>query len=149
MHKIIDAELLELKHDGAKIGAQDLRIRVLLHFTGERLLCVKSETLSRLCTTSSACSLLGASFRDGRDKQGLDANAWVVDLLLGEAGVDDEDNAVDCQRGFGNVGGDHDLKGRKPWLKTQRMNEVDGLALAFLPTAPFGRGGGAGSKILC
>jgi hypothetical protein len=46
---------------------------------------------------------------DGRHQQALDADARVVHLLLGKAGVDDVHDAIDGQRRLCNVGGHHDL----------------------------------------
>ena len=109
MNKIIDAEFLELQNNRAQIGAKNLRIGVLLHLVLEGLLGVESEALTGLCTTGTTGSLLRTSLRNGRDEQRLDADTRVVDLLLGEARVDHKHDTVDGQRGFSDVGGDHDL----------------------------------------
>ncbi len=68
------------------------------------LLRVESKALARLCTTGTAGTLLSRGTADGRDEQGLNSNARVVHLLLGEPGVDDEHDAVDRERRLGNVG---------------------------------------------
>lgn len=47
--EIVDAELLELQHDRAEVGAQNLRVRVLLQLFFERLFGVQAEG----CTSSS------------------------------------------------------------------------------------------------
>ena len=45
----------------------------------------------------------------GRHDERLHARARVVRVLLAEAGVDDVDDAVDRERGLGDVGGEHHL----------------------------------------
>lgn len=109
MHEIVDAELFELKHNGAQIRSQYFGIRVLLHFVLEGFLRVQTKTLARLGTTCTTGSLLRARFRYGRDEQRFDANTRVVDFLFGKARIYDKHDAVDCERGLGDVGGDNDL----------------------------------------
>ncbi len=41
VHEVIYAKFLELQHDGAEVGAQDLGVRVLLHLVLVRLLRVQ------------------------------------------------------------------------------------------------------------
>ena len=49
--------------------------------------------------------------------------------MFGEAGVNDEDDAVDGERCFGNVGGHHDLSADGPvGLPTRRGLENSGMA---------------------
>ena len=36
MHQVIDAQLLQLQHDRAQVGPQDLRVRVVLSDTGRQ-----------------------------------------------------------------------------------------------------------------
>lgn len=107
--EVLDAELLELQDRVGEVGAQDLRVRLLNELLLEGLLRVQPEALSRLGTTGTTGTLLGRGLGDGGDKEGLDADARVVDLLLAEARVDDVDDTVDGEGGFGNVGGDDAL----------------------------------------
>ena len=46
---------------------------------------------------------------NGRDHQRVDAGLGVVDFLFDETRVHDVVDAIDCQRRFGDVCGDHDL----------------------------------------
>ena len=46
-HQVVDAELLQLQHDGAQVGAQDLRVRLLLQVLLEGRLRVQPEALAR------------------------------------------------------------------------------------------------------
>merc|ERR1711963_895687 len=58
MDQIINAQFLQLKHYRSQIGPQNFWIGVVLHFVLVCLLCIKSETFSRLGTTSTTSSLL-------------------------------------------------------------------------------------------
>lgn len=51
-----------------------------LHLCFVSLLCIKAETFPWLCSASSPRPLLGRSFTDGRDEQGLHSNTWIVYL---------------------------------------------------------------------
>ncbi len=44
MDEVVDSQLLELQHNGAQVGAQDLGVRVLLHLVLVRFLRVQPET---------------------------------------------------------------------------------------------------------
>ena len=46
---------------------------------------------------------------DGRDQEGFDSDTRVVDFLLGKTWINDENDTVNGQRSFGNVGGDDNL----------------------------------------
>lgn len=51
-----------------------------LHLCFVGLLCVEAETFSWPCSASSTCPLLGRSFTDGGDEQGLDSDTRIVHL---------------------------------------------------------------------
>lgn len=85
MDEVIDAQLLQLQHDGAEIRTQDLGIRVLLHLVLVGLLGVQAETFPGLGSTGSAGSLLGRGLRDRGDEKGLHSDSRVVDFLLRKA----------------------------------------------------------------
>ena len=51
-----------------------------LHLCLIGLLCVETKTFSWTCSASSSCPLLGRSFADGGDEQGLNSNTWIVHL---------------------------------------------------------------------
>ncbi|KAI6768899.1 hypothetical protein HG531_011088 [Fusarium graminearum] len=127
--KILDTELLELQNCVGKIGAQNLGVCLLNQFLLEGFLCVKSETLSGLCTTSTTSSLLGRGLRDGRNQKGLDTDTRVVNLLLAETGVHDVDDTVNGQTGFGDVGGNDDLTARATALAKRCRSLVEDALL--------------------
>ena len=80
VHKVVNAKFLQLQYNGAKVTAEYLRVRLLLHLVNKSLLCVQSETFARLCAPSSTCPLLGTRLTNGWHKQRFDANAWIVHL---------------------------------------------------------------------
>ena len=47
-HQVVDAQLFELQHDGAQVGAQDLGVGLLLQVLLEGVLRVQPEALARL-----------------------------------------------------------------------------------------------------
>jgi len=109
MHQILDTQLNQLQHRVGQVTPQDLRVSLLLQLVDEVLLGVEPEALSGSRPSSSTSSLLSTSLRDRADEQRLDSDPGVVDLLLEESRVDDVDDSVDGEGGFGDVGGDDDL----------------------------------------
>src|SRR5205814_893352 len=59
--------------------------------------------------TGTAGALIGAGAADFFDEKRVDAAMGVVPGDASETGVDDEADAVDGERGFGDVGGDDDF----------------------------------------
>jgi hypothetical protein len=57
----------------------------------------------------AAGALVGGGARDVLDQEGIDAAPGVEAGDAGEAGIDDEPDAVDGEGGFGDVGGDDDF----------------------------------------
>ena len=84
VHQVVDAQLLQLQHHRAQVGAQDLRVCVFLHLCRVRLLRVQAEALAWPCTTGSTCTLLSTSFGNGSDQEGLHPDARVVHLWNNE-----------------------------------------------------------------
>ena len=80
MDKIIDAQFLQLKYNGAKVGAEDLRVSVVLHLVLVSFLGVESEALARLRPSSTAGPLLCTGFGDGGHQQRLHSDTRVVYL---------------------------------------------------------------------
>lgn len=98
MHEIVDSEFLELQHDAAEAGSEQLRIRGVDELALERRLGVQSK---RFATSRSSCAsrtLLRGRLGDWSHQQRLDADARVVYLLLAETGIDHIHDAVDCLR---------------------------------------------------
>ena len=62
-YKVVNAKLLQLQHDGAQVGAQDLRIGLLLQVPAEGRLCVQPEALPRLRAPGTPCPLVRARLR--------------------------------------------------------------------------------------
>ena len=106
VNEIINAKLFQVNDDRAQIGAQDFRVRIVLHLLLEGFLGVEAEALSGTRTTGATGALLSRGFADGRDEERLDSDARVVHLLLGKSWIDDENDTVDGQRCFGDVGAD-------------------------------------------
>lgn len=52
-----------------------------LHFCLVSFLCVKAETLSWACPSSTTCSLLGWGFADGCNQKGFHSDTWVIHLI--------------------------------------------------------------------
>lgn len=94
VHEVVDAELLELKHDRAEVTAKDLGVRLLLHLRLVRLLRVQPEALAGARATCTTRTLLRARLTDRRDQQRLDADTRVVHFLLREAGIDHKHHTV-------------------------------------------------------
>ena len=59
-YKVVDAKLLQLQHDRAQVGAQDLGVGLLLQVPAERCLCVQPEALSRLRAPGAPRPLVSA-----------------------------------------------------------------------------------------
>ena len=145
MNQIVDSKLFQLQHDGAQIRSQNLRIRLILHFALVRLLRVQAKALAGARSTGATGSLLGARLRDGRHQQGLDTNTRIVDLeekklikegdsrtlhpclLFRKSRINDEDDAVDCQRGFGYVGCHDDFSSECAVVSIGRRRFEDAL----------------------
>jgi len=72
-----------------EVGALDLRHRVLLQLVVEGPGGVQPEGLARRGATGAARALQRRRAADGCDLQAEHAGAWVVAVLLAEAGVDD------------------------------------------------------------
>jgi hypothetical protein len=126
--QIVDTQLLQFENDRGKVAPENLRVRLLLKlmqgwasvpvdvekrtgtdFLDEIALRVEPEALSRTGPSSSSCPLLCRCLTDRADQQTLDSYPGVVDLLLGESGVDDVDYPVNRETRLGDVGGDDDL----------------------------------------
>ncbi len=82
MDEIVDAELLQLQHDGTEIRPEDFRISVFLHLVLVGLLGVKPETLAGLRSAGTTGALLSRRLADGGDEKRLDANSRIVNFLL-------------------------------------------------------------------
>lgn len=82
----------------------------------------EAEALARLRATCATRALLGGGLRDGRHHQRLDARLGVEDLLLAEAAIDDEHDAVDGHRRLRDVRAHHDLA-------TPRRRGLEGVGL--------------------
>lgn len=52
---------------------------------------------------------VASTYRDNDQRR--HPRPWVVRVLLDETGVNHKDNTVDCNRGFRNIRGQHDLPG--------------------------------------
>ena len=78
--EVVDAELLQLEDDGAEVGAEYLRVGLLLHLLPERLLGVEPEALAGLRAAGAARPLLRARLADRRHEQRLDTDPRVVHL---------------------------------------------------------------------
>ena len=103
MDEIFDSQLFHRQHDRCEIRPQNLRVSGRLECF-ETALRVESETLARLRSAGAARALLRRRLRDRRRQQGLNLGARIVHLLLGEARVNDVHDAVNGERGLGNVG---------------------------------------------
>mmetsp|Transcript_28058 Transcript_28058/g.70446 ORF Transcript_28058/g.70446 Transcript_28058/m.70446 type:complete len:233 (+) Transcript_28058:889-1587(+) len=105
VHKVGDAELVQVEHDRPQVGPQDLGVRLLNQVLLEGVFGVEAERLSGARTAGTTGPLLGRRSGDRGHQQRLHANARVVHFLLGEAGVDDVHDAVNGERRFRDVGG--------------------------------------------
>ncbi len=59
-HEVVDAELFQLQHHGSQVGAQDLRVRLLLQVLVERRLRVQAEALAGLRAAGATSALVRA-----------------------------------------------------------------------------------------
>ena len=121
--QVVDAQLLQLQHHSAEVGAEDLGVGVVLHFRLVCLLRVQTEALTGTSSPGAACSLLGAGLGDGGHEQRLHSDAGVVHLLLGEAGVYHERNPVDGEGGLRDVRGHDALAADFPVSVRRRLLE--------------------------
>src|SRR6516164_5202410 len=87
-----------------------------LHFRyfmgGARLLLVrgpKAQALAGSGAPSAAGALIGGGSADFFDQQSVDAAIRIVTGNSRETAVDHETHAIDGERSFGDIGGDHDL----------------------------------------
>ena len=62
-YKVINAKLLQLQHNRAQVGAQDLRVGLLLQVPAKGRFCVQPEALSRLRAPGASCPLMSARLR--------------------------------------------------------------------------------------
>jgi len=104
MDQILNPQFFESQHSASQIGSQDLRIVVFDKFFIVRFFSVESETFSWSGTSSSTCSLLGASFADGGHQQRFYSHTRVENFLLGKSRIDDVDYTIDGDRSFSDVG---------------------------------------------
>jgi hypothetical protein len=134
VHEVVDAQLLQLQHDGGEVGAQNLRVRLRDQLLLERLLGVEAKALAGPRATGATGALLRAGAADRRDEQRLDAHARIVHFGLAEARIDHIDDAVDRQRRLGDVGGDDDLaraggrRSKDALLQVGRQRRVERVA---------------------
>mmetsp|Transcript_231 Transcript_231/g.408 ORF Transcript_231/g.408 Transcript_231/m.408 type:complete len:217 (-) Transcript_231:825-1475(-) len=109
MQQVVDAHRLHLQHRVAEISALDLRDGGGQHLVAVGCLGKKPVALARARAPRAPSPLASRRLRDGRDDEGIHAELGVVHVLLDEAGVDHVVDAVNSQRGLGNVGADDDL----------------------------------------
>ncbi len=64
VRQVVDAQLLQVEHHRAQVGAQDFRVRVVLHLPLKRLLRVQSKALARPRSPGAAGALLRRRFAD-------------------------------------------------------------------------------------
>eukprot|EP00754_Rhynchopus_humris_P006658 Rhum_TRINITY_DN13182_c1_g1::Rhum_TRINITY_DN13182_c1_g1_i1::g.57091::m.57091 len=103
VHEVLNAQLLQLQHDGAEVRPQDLGVRLRDEVALERLLRVQPEALAGTRATGTARTLVGGGLRDGGDEKALHADTRVVHLLLREARVHHVHDAVDGHGGLRDV----------------------------------------------
>ncbi len=107
---IAQAKRRHLQDHAGQVGAQDFRIaerRAL----GEVLLRVQAQRHAGTDAAAAAGALVGGGLRDRLDVQLLHAQARRVAIDAGGAGVDHVADARHRDRGFGDVGREHDARG--------------------------------------
>ena len=82
---------------------------LLLELVHEVRLRIKPETLPWPRTTRTTRSLPGRGFGYWANEQTFNSYPGVVDLLFGEARINDVYNSIYRQGGFSNIGGDNDF----------------------------------------
>eukprot|EP00162_Nutomonas_longa_P013791 comp21710_c0_seq1/m.48328 comp21710_c0_seq1/g.48328 ORF comp21710_c0_seq1/g.48328 comp21710_c0_seq1/m.48328 type:complete len:398 (-) comp21710_c0_seq1:968-2161(-) len=102
--QIVDPHRLELEHRVAQIAALNL-----WHGGREQLVAVcrlrvQTVALARARATRTSCALARCSLGDWGHNQRIHAVLGIVHVLLGEPRVDDIVDAVDGERGLGDVG---------------------------------------------
>lgn len=105
---VVDAERLELQYHGRQVAALDLRDGRGRQ-GGEAGRSVQPVALARLGAAGAAGALGGGGAGHGHGGQRVDAGGGIVGAQLDEAAVDDIEDAVDGDGGFGDVGGEDHL----------------------------------------
>ena len=108
---VAEAQVQHLQDHRGQVGAEDFRVgegrtRV------EVLLAVETHAYARLDPSATALALVGAGLRHRLDGQPLDLGAVAVAADPRGAAVDHVTDARHRQRGFRDVGGQHDLASR-------------------------------------
>mmetsp|Transcript_20423 Transcript_20423/g.19405 ORF Transcript_20423/g.19405 Transcript_20423/m.19405 type:complete len:224 (-) Transcript_20423:271-942(-) len=111
---VLDVHLHQVQHHRRQIRPQNLWVGVLYQILLISLLRVQSETFAGTSPTGPTCPLLRTGLTDRTHQQRLHPQPRIVHLLLGEAWVDDVDDAVDGEGGLCDVGGDHTLPPQHP-----------------------------------
>lgn len=111
LDQVVDAQTLQEEHNRVQVGPLDLGRRVFVELVLVGPFGVESEALAGADAAGAPHALFGGGARAGGHDEGLHPGAGVVDVLLDEAGVDDVDDAVDREGGFGDVCGEDDLAG--------------------------------------
>ena len=65
-HQVVNAQLFQLQHNRAQVGAQNLWVGLLLQIFSKRSFCVQPEALSWLRAPSSTCPLMSACLQKQR-----------------------------------------------------------------------------------
>ena len=81
----------------------NLRVAILFQVLIERSLSEETIAFTRSSTTSSTSSLLCTSTTDWTDEERLDAQARIINFLLGEARVDHINDSIDRKRCLSDV----------------------------------------------
>ena len=101
----------ELQGGPGEIGAPDLGAAALLE-TAVLMLAPQAQAPAGGLASGAAGALLGRSPRDPGEGQTFEAGRWIRAALFHPSGVDDAGDAVDGDRGLGDIGGEHDLAPR-------------------------------------
>ena len=102
--EVAHAEGFEEEDRVGEVGALDLGDGLRVEFALEGRFGVEVVGFAGARAAGAAGALGGVGLGDGRDLEGVHSHAGVVDFEFGEAGVDDVHDAVDGERGFGDVG---------------------------------------------
>lgn len=76
----------------------------------QSLTCVEPVALPGAVAAGASCALVGRGFGHRHHHQALDGRSGVVGPQLHKATVDHKDNAMHCDGGLSNVGGDDHLQ---------------------------------------
>ena len=101
------AKRLHAQDDLREIRALDFRLRELRALQ-KILLAVKPHTYTGAHATGAASALVSAALRHGFDGQALGPRAWIVAAHAREAGINDDGDARDGQRGLRHIRRDDD-----------------------------------------